>query len=249
MNTTEATQFMVRIPLDGQRLFEFARRRRLPAWDLDLGYAAHCALTELFGALTPKPFALLPSTGRVQPVLGYCTSDAEALRAQAQLGADPWLWQHLVEWRDLAAKPMPNTWRVGQRLGFSVRACPVSRAMRAHPKHVKGAEVDVYLLRCRAMEGEPAPSRDEVYQDWFRAQFTRFAGAQLDAVGIEGFQIERLARRDHPRDVRTTLKGRPDVTFRGALTVTDPAAFKALLTRGVGRHRAFGFGMLLLAPP
>jgi CRISPR system Cascade subunit CasE len=26
-------------------------------------------------------------------------------------------------------------------------------------------------------------------------------------------------------------------------------AFRALLARGVGRHRAFGFGMLLLRPP
>ena len=35
----------------------------------------------------------------------------------------------------------------------------------------------------------------------------------------------------------------------GTLRVTDPAAFAAGLARGIGRHRAFGFGMLLLAPP
>jgi CRISPR system Cascade subunit CasE len=42
---------------------------------------------------------------------------------------------------------------------------------------------------------------------------------------------------------------RPDATFRGTLRVDDPARFAAAaLARGVGRHRAFGFGMLLLRP-
>jgi len=31
--------------------------------------------------------------------------------------------------------------------------------------------------------------------------------------------------------------------------VQDPQAFAALLARGLGRHRSFGYGCLLLAPP
>ena len=42
---------------------------------------------------------------------------------------------------------------------------------------------------------------------------------------------------------------RPDALFTGEITVADPEAFCRLLARGVGRHRAFGFGMLLLRPP
>ncbi|MEE8524028.1 MAG: type I-E CRISPR-associated protein Cas6/Cse3/CasE [Thermoanaerobaculia bacterium] len=42
---------------------------------------------------------------------------------------------------------------------------------------------------------------------------------------------------------------RPDALLTGTLEVTDPDAFATLLARGVGRHRAFGFGMLLLRPP
>jgi CRISPR system Cascade subunit CasE len=41
---------------------------------------------------------------------------------------------------------------------------------------------------------------------------------------------------------------RPDAVFEGRLAVADPDAFRARLARGVGRHRAFGFGMLLLRP-
>jgi CRISPR system Cascade subunit CasE len=36
--------------------------------------------------------------------------------------------------------------------------------------------------------------------------------------------------------------------FDGALEVTEPGTFASSLTRGIGRHRAFGFGMLLLRP-
>ena len=56
---------------------------------------------------------------------------------------------------------------------------------------------------------------------------------------------QRLQRRAGGRQI---FSRRPDVTFRGTLQVTDPDRFHALLARGVGRHRAFGFGMLLLRP-
>jgi CRISPR system Cascade subunit CasE len=35
---------------------------------------------------------------------------------------------------------------------------------------------------------------------------------------------------------------------RGTLTVVDAERFAMLLGRGIGRFRAFGFGMLLLSP-
>jgi CRISPR system Cascade subunit CasE len=41
----------------------------------------------------------------------------------------------------------------------------------------------------------------------------------------------------------------PDLTVRGQLRIKQPLAFQALLARGLGRHRSFGFGCLLLAPP
>ena len=40
----------------------------------------------------------------------------------------------------------------------------------------------------------------------------------------------------------------PDVTFHGELIVTDAVAFAKNLTAGVGRHTAYGYGMLLLRP-
>jgi CRISPR system Cascade subunit CasE len=243
---------MARVALDGERLFEFAKRRKLPTWDLDVGYAVHCALRELFGEFAPQPFALDEKrdggTQRWRPVLGYTTCDATTLREHAQLQADPWLYQHLVDWNSLATKPMPAVWRVGQALTFTVRACPIVRTGSAHAHHKKGAEVDVYLVRCRERPEEDRPDREVVYGQWLREHFERHPGATVRDLRVENFQIERLSRKNHPKEKRETVKGRPDVTFTGTLEVTDPVAFDALLRRGVGRHRAFGFGMLLLKP-
>lgn len=239
--------FMARIPFRGERLFEFARRRGLKTWELDLGYAVHCALRELFGDDAPQPFSLAPSTGPIQPVLGYGSIDAARLRESAQLKADPWLWEHLVDWNNFASKPMPSSWQTGQRLAFSVRAMPVSRAAKEHEHHAKGKEVDVFLLACRKQADKP--DREAVYREWFLAQVTRHGGATVEHVRVARCQIDRVSRKHHAEDQRKTLGGRPDVTFEGTLTVTDPVAFNALLARGVGRHRAFGFGMLLVRPP
>ena len=35
----------------------------------------------------------------------------------------------------------------------------------------------------------------------------------------------------------------------GELEVTDPEAFNRLLATGIGRDKAYGYGMLLLRPP
>ena len=40
----------------------------------------------------------------------------------------------------------------------------------------------------------------------------------------------------------------PDAVMRGNITVTDSDAFTRLLSHGIGRHRAYGYGMLLLRP-
>lgn len=65
------------------------------------------------------------------------------------------------------------------------------------------------------------------------------------------FQRTRVLRRPvQPGAGRAHVESEgPDATLRGCLRIEDGAGFAALLGRGVGRHRAFGFGMLLLTPP
>ncbi len=65
------------------------------------------------------------------------------------------------------------------------------------------------------------------------------------------FSLRTVVRRSAPQAegarLKHTVQG-PDAVFTGLLQVRDSAAFAALLARGIGRHRAFGFGMLLLKP-
>jgi CRISPR system Cascade subunit CasE len=238
--------FMLQLDLDLAGLARLGRERRLPPGQEDSGYLVHCALGELFGERAPKPFALDGERHRHMRVLGYASVDGDALRAEADALASPGV-HSLVDWRALATKPMPSNWPAGTRLGFQLRACPVVRMASAGARHRKGAEVDAFLARCWEVgEGVPV-DRQEVYSGWLRDQLDRRGGAVLTDVRVESFKRLRLVRRTHESEGRRSrLAERPDVLFRGALEVTDPTAFAALLARGVGRHRAFGFGMILL---
>ena len=87
--------------------------------------------------------------------------------------------------------------------------------------------------------------REEVYADWLSNQFDRRGGAQLDRerTRLVSFQRTRAVRKRHARHSEG-----PDAVMRGVLTITDPDVFSNLLAHGIGRHRAYGYGMLLLRP-
>ena len=89
-------------------------------------------------------------------------------------------------------------------------------------------------------------SREEVYADWLSGKLNGNQGVSLELsrTKLVSFQRTRSIRKLHSRYVEG-----PDVVMRGVLTITDPDAFAQLLARGVGRHRSYGYGMLLLRPP
>ena len=98
-------------------------------------------------------------------------------------------------------------------------------------------------------------SRGEVYLKWLGQRLA--PGAELERATLEAFRLTRVLRRDgnralvqipSPSETMKGAAGHPDATVAGTLIVRDTEAFAALLARGVGRHRAFGFGMLLLRP-
>jgi CRISPR system Cascade subunit CasE len=92
-------------------------------------------------------------------------------------------------------------------------------------------------------------SREAVYSDWLKRQFQ--ATAELYEVGMTEFKLSAVLRRGAVQTEGSRLKHPvqgPDAVFTGVLQVRDSKAFAALVARGIGRHRAFGFGMLLLKP-
>lgn len=236
---------MVRMRFDARGLHELGRRRRLPP-RAEVGYLLHCALKELFGADAPAPFAVQQGSGRGVAVLAYTKRSSAELADHALTFAQPDV-SALCDVRGMEEKVMPADWATGRRLGFAVRVCPVVRMSSAGPHWRKGAEVDAFLARCWREKGPV--DRDDVYRGWLKDEFQRRGGATLLACSVTGHQREKVVRRDHQAERRSHLVERPDVSIRGELRVEDAAGFRALLARGIGRHRGFGFGMLLLVPP
>lgn len=242
---------MIRMRLEAPRLFDLARRRRLSPRTADVGYLVHCELKELFGDDAPAPFSMLEGARRWITVLAYTSRPAAELLDHARTYADP----AALAGCDLATlvdKELPTVWPAGKTIGFEVRACPVVRLssdlrLKDGGTVSKGAEVDAFLARCWRMEG--AVDRDTVYREWLSSEIARRGGVRLITARLEGQKRTSLLRRTHGEERRSRMTERPDVTFSGFAEVTDGAAFAALLARGIGRHRAFGFGMLLLRSP
>lgn len=241
---------LVRMRLDATRLFELARRRGLPARSDDMGYVVHCQIKEIFGEDSPAPFSLLEGKGRWLTVLAYTRRPAEELLEYARSYADP----AAASGCDLATlvdKTLPR-WPPGKILGFEVRACPVVRlasdvSLPGGPTMRKGAEVDAFLARCWRTPG--AVDREEVYREWFGGEVERRRGIKVITSRIVSHSRLGLLRRTQGEERRNRIAERPSVTFSGEAEVIDGDDFTELLSRGIGRHRAFGFGMVLLRPP
>lgn len=228
---------LVRMELSPPLLMAFARRQgMLRHEDEGHGYVLHAWLATMFGAHAPKPFHW---DDRRQQLLGYCGQTAQTLAEHAQAFAQPQDWAVLVP-ESLASKPMPTTWRKGQRVQAEVRVCPVTRR--------DDGEKDVFL---RAIDrlGNAVPPRGEVYAEWFQRQWGEAVSFEhLDLLGHSRVRLLRRGRTgaDGGRAARSVE--RPQATFSAVLTVRDGEAFGRLLQRGIGRHRAFGYGMVLLKP-
>jgi CRISPR system Cascade subunit CasE len=249
---------LIRAPMAVNALARWAGERgwvhrRGGAAAFDEGRALHHLIGEVFGPDAFRPFRLLvPPRSQTGNLYGYSASDEATLREIATITALP---EHLtvLPLDRLAGKPMPAEWRTGQRLGFDVRVRPIRRLLRdlETPKgrFSKGAEVDAFLVE--AMRNHPDlpdgmaredRAREAVYLDWLAEKLAPAAVLDRAASVLARFHRTRAARGNQG------VEG-PDATIHGTLTVSDPAAFAALLASGIGRHRAFGFGMLLLRPP
>lgn len=228
-----------------------ARHERQPA---DLGDALHGLLRAAFGDAAPQPFRYL---GEDQGLLAYTALDPAVMRMQVAL-ADPLAAQTLGlgangQHDGYRLRPFPTQWPQGQVLGFEVRLRPTVRAAKG--------ERDAFLHAVEQAQGAPL-QREAVYVQWLREHLAPREGAAreawqgavelLDDVHLAGYQRQQVVRRTQAAGGEAR-RGRvihgPDALLKGHLRVRDPAAFAQLLARGVGRHRAFGFGMLLLSRP
>lgn len=205
------------------------------------------------------------------PLLAYSALDEAAL--SARLGpARRELLRELAT-KDVGAIPVGAGLQFRVRIQPTVRTKrpdpddPQTR--RDKRSKTKAREVDAWLAeRLKDWKDEkPSESidvfddRERVYADWLARELigprpsTGERGSAVRAaelvptedIGTGATRIARMVElRREPISRGGARSERPNVVLEGTLRVTDEAAFRALLARGVGRHRAFGFGMLLL---
>jgi CRISPR system Cascade subunit CasE len=253
---------LVHLPVSSLALGTWAAVRRygMTSWKnkkrqrvisrFDEGRALHHLLTELFGKRAIHPFrAFWSADGKHLEVYGYSSCDAQSLKEIArEVGLPDAL--AVSEVSGIRSKQMPSEWNVGRRLAFETRVRPVSRLKDDLPPFRTGAEIDTFLVQ--AMRRFPSPdtsgtgmlragrTREVVYTDWL-------ADRLGDSVQLcSGTRLSRFAR------VRVAREGSspegPDAILRGEFVIKDATAFSNAVTNGVGRHKAYGYGMLLLRP-
>ena len=243
---------LVRTRIDASPLAAFAATQGV--LDDDQGYALHLALRRRFGAAAPQPWRLLDDG----MLLGYAT-DPAALALPRALPDPTGDWSGPAEIfpAPFENRVMPTTWAKGLVLRFDLRVRPVRRrgtlvrAARAETGAFDpGTERDAFLSAVEGLdEDRHDRTRATVYVEWLAERLT--PAAHLDAAELTTFRRSRVVRSLPGKGGRGPggrgIEG-PDAVLSGRLTVTDGAGFAALLAGGVGRHLAFGYGMLLLKP-
>lgn len=247
---------IVCVPIDPRGLAAYAVANECS--DDDGGYALHRALRERFSGAGPQPFRFVAEHRRGPHLLGYA-ADPQALSDAAALPATDALLRRVFSGPP-EAQDMPGEWREGARYAFEVRARPVVRyggRVRAARATREGAwltgrakpaqEVDAFVAACERAGEDASVDRAAVYHEWLARQLAAAATLE-DEVELRLFRRIRTWRSTHGRGGKPWVEG-PEAVLGGTLVVRDPAAFGQALKRGIGRHTAFGFGMLLLSAP
>lgn len=258
---TTDTLHMIRADIDALQFRRWMGSRQL----VDDDHAMHCLLTECFGDIAPKPFRLiLPRDGRRGAIYGYARADADELRDAASLFACP-LQSRAMPLASLDSKSMPSAWHADRRLGFEVRIRPVVRptknaGLRPCDRHYKkrdgSQQVCPYCRPARECDafqyeaikyprGTMKRSREEIYREWLQDRFEHKGGAMLESSTTKLISFRRTRA---VRSLRSRYSEGPDALMRGELEITDGAKFAEMLASGIGRHKAYGYGMLLLRP-
>lgn len=219
---------------------------------VDIGDALHGLMCAAFGDAAPQPFRYF---GESRGLLAYTEHDEASITNILSRGDA--MATRVLGFADEEGRrawkmyPLPTIWPGRQVLGFEVRVRPTVRTAKC--------EQDAFVNA-----GLKAPDqtleREAVYVQWLKDRLAAAGGEQcetwqgaaeiLDArlASWKITPVRRRAQADENGRRPGHVVGGPDAVIQGRLRILDGEAFSHLVVRGVGRHRAFGFGMLLLRP-
>lgn len=172
-------------------------------------------------------------------------------------------WEHLVEqagWPNADEpqalvkpyEPLLDQIQRGRTFAFRLKANPTSAAK----KLIKPTKAQAERLAGERPRGvRVAHTKLPEQVDWLLAKLHR-AGCTVPTDIINDNEVSAVRATDRHR-LRFHKNGRrvdapvlmEAVTFDGLLRVDDPAATRSALLDGIGTGKAYGFGLLTLAPP
>lgn len=219
---------LIQIDVSLPRLFKAAQVGRHV--ELDIDYLMHSFLEETFGPKIVRPFAIPPSMQRLTDqirVVGYSDQTSEQLVASAREIAPVGFFNAIVD--TPIHKPMPEVWGVGKTFCLTTRLAPLHRG-----RHGRG-ETTIH----------PVPGENTL-EYWTKDLFER-----MSAVAV--LQMPRIMSFCHRKSYRKRADGShalirmPDMWVEVVATVLDEAGFDTMIKQGLGRHKTFGYGMVLLS--
>ena len=242
------TNHLIHYTMDMQKLTSWAHNRGINGERArDMGYVLHQLLSDLFGRKGIQPFRLFYNRNRRPANLyGYSKKTAEELGQLAQEVGTPDSLD-VIQPEALKSKPMPERLENGRLLGFDVRTRPVIRLGKESerrgipaPLH-RGSEIDLYDWLTRQNHEEKKETQREplrVYQRWLSDRLE-------DCARIRRCKLASMTQTQAWRGEQRSPTGR-DIVLHGAVEVSDSDRFNARLAEGIGRHKAYGYGMILL---
>lgn len=124
---------------------------------------------------------------------------------------------------EVQTKPIHSSFLVHERYGFEITLNPSKRDQQT---------------------GKVVPVRGrEAIQQWFKERAPKSWGF---SVNPENLQLEQMSVQTFEKSGKSITHG--SATLKGELTVNDRNRFILSFTQGIGRGRAFGFGLLQIVP-
>lgn len=227
--------FMVKMDVNIASLTRWAKRNGLFVQNVedDLGYGLHAILINLFGESAPRPFFLQKDRSGYS-LLGYTMANKTDMLDYVSAFADPDACA-AIDIENIGHKKMPSSFKSGAYFGFSVRC---RTTIRNHNENGKYVEKDAYTL-------DASLSKFGNYASWLEGRLKK-AGCGLRDVKITRALNTISLRRDENRKL-VPVSG-PDISFSGTLFIENDALAATGLYNPIGRHGAFGYGMVLLSP-
>ena len=226
---------LIQLPLDITKAVRHLAQFMGPRALEDDGLVIKTTLTETLGGPVIRPWATHSRRGPVLTIVGYGDQSADEVNARRAL-ALPSLQAAVGEALSVHMPPL----NAGTSYRFSVRLVPTVRVTPNGTR--RHGERDAYLVAADEVGPDGGLTRDSIYRDYLAR---KLVGAQLEACRLDGFRLMRCMR---PKSDGQAAKMMPEASLSGVLRVSDAEALSQCLRSGVGRQRAYGYGMVRLQP-